>query len=83
MLVRQSFAFEQEAQSVHRVLKISLRRRVAAPLQFVQIIFYLFWIQLCRKALKVQRYSCNMSAIIVESAGASAQDRDVAFKALK
>ena len=54
MLVRQSFAFEQEAQSVNCVFKISLRRCVAALLQFVEIVFNLFRIELSRQALKVK-----------------------------
>ena len=83
MLVGQSFCLEQKAQSVHRVFKIGLGRGVAAPLQFVEIIFYLFAIELGRQALEVKSHSCYMAAIVVECAGAPAQDGDVAFKAFK
>jgi hypothetical protein len=83
MLVRQSFGFKQKAQPVNSVFKIGLRGCVAALLQLVEIIFYLFRIQLCRQALKVKGYSCNMAAIVVEGAGAAAQDGDVALKAIK
>ena len=83
MPVRQSFCFEQEAQSVHSVFEISLRRRGAALLQPEQVVLYLFGIELCRQTLKVKRYSCYMAAVVVEGAWTSSQDGDVTFKALE
>jgi hypothetical protein len=41
-------------------------------LQFVEIIFYLFRIQLCGKALEVKRHSGHMPAVVIKSAGAFA-----------
>jgi hypothetical protein len=83
VLIRQSFGFEQEAQSVNGVFEVRLRRRMAALLQLVQIIFYLFRIELRRQALKVEGGGSNVTAIVVKGAGASSKDRDVTFKALK
>ena len=56
---------------------------MAAPLQFIEIIFYLFAIELSRQALEVKSHSCYMAAIVVECAGATAQNGDVALKAIK
>lgn len=56
---------------------------MAALLQLVQIIFYLFGMELSRQALKVERHGGNVTAVVVEGAGASTQDGDVAFEALK
>jgi hypothetical protein len=65
------------------VFKISLGGCFAALLQIEKIVFNLFRIQFGRQALKVEGYSCNMSAIVVEGAWTSAEDRNVAFEAFK
>lgn len=83
VLVRQSFCFEQKAKSVNGVLEIRLRKCVAALLQFEQIIFYLLGIEFRGETLKVKSDRCNMAAIVVEGAGTSAKNGNVAFKALK
>ncbi len=56
---------------------------MAALLQFVQIIFYLLGMQLCRQALKVQCHGGHMAAVVVKGAGRAAKDADVALKALQ
>ena len=83
MQVRQPLCFEQEAQSIDRVFKIRLRGCFAALLQIEKIVLNLFRIQAGRQALKVECYSCNMAAIIVEGAWTSAEDRNIAFEALE
>ena len=83
ILVRQSFCFEQEAQAVDRVLEIRLRRCVTALLQFVEIIFDLLRVEFRRKTLEVKSDRCHMTAIVVESAGTSAKNGNVALKALE
>ena len=52
-------------------------------LQFVEIIFYLFRIEISRQAPEVESYSCYMSAIVVKCAGTSAKNGNVAFKTFK
>lgn len=83
MFIRQAFCFEQEAKPVNGVLKIRLRRCAAALLQFVEIIFNLLGIEFCWQALKVKSDRCHMPAVIIEGAGTSAKDGNVAFKALE
>lgn len=65
------------------MFKISLRWGFAALLKQVEIVFYLFGIQLGGQALKVQGHRRNMAAVIVKSAGCTAQDADVTLKAIK
>ena len=65
------------------MLEISLRRGVAALLQLVEIVFYLFGIQFSRKTLKVKSDSSNMTTVIVECSLTSAKNGNVALKTLK
>ncbi len=65
------------------MFKICLGACLAALLQFIKVIPHLFGIQLRRKALKVQRYGCHMTTVIIKSAGRPAQDRNITLKALK
>ena len=83
VLVRQPFGFKQEAQAVHGVLEIGLGRCLALLLQPVEVVFDLLRIQFSRKTQKVEGHSGDVAAIVVEGTGASAQDGDVAFKALE
>ncbi len=52
-------------------------------LQLVEIVFNLFGIELSRKTLKMQGNSSHMAAVVIKSTGASAQDGNVALKALE
>jgi hypothetical protein len=83
MLVGQSFCFEQEAEPIYGVFEISLGGCFAALLQQVEIIFYLFGIEFCWQALEVERHGSNVAAVVIEGAGTSAQDGDVALKSIQ
>ena len=83
MAVRKTFGLEHKAQTVDGVFEISLRRSFAALLQQVEIVFDLFGIELSRQRAEVEGYGCNMSAIVIESAGAATKDRNVALKAIE
>lgn len=83
VFIRQSFALQQEAKPVHRVLKIRLRGCFAPLLEFVEIILYLFGVQLRGQALEVQGHGRYMAAVVVKSSRAPAQNADVALKTLK
>jgi hypothetical protein len=52
-------------------------------LQLVEIIFDLFFVQFCRQAAKMKRHGCNMAAVVVKGAPASAEDGNIALKMLK
>ncbi len=65
------------------MLEIGLGGCFAALLQLVEVIFNLFGVQLGRQALKVQGQGSHMAAVIVEGAGASAQNGNIALKALQ
>ena len=52
-------------------------------LQLIEIIFYLFGLELCGKALKVQGHGCNMATVVVEGSGRTPKQRDIAFEALE
>ena len=56
---------------------------MAALLQLVQIIFYLFGIQISGQALKVQGHGGNVTTVVVKGAGTSSQNGDVALEAMK
>ena len=83
MTIRKAFAFEHEPESVNGVFEVCLRRCFASLLQLVEIIFDLFFVQFCRQAAKMKRHGCNMAAVVVKGAPASAEDGNIALKMLK
>ena len=83
MAVRKPFTFEHKAKAVNSVFEVSLGRRFAALLQFVKVVFDLFFIQLCRQAAKIQRHGCNVAAVVGKGSLASAEDGNIALKTLK
>ena len=83
MFIRQTFGFEQKPKTINSMFKIGLRRCFTPLLQFIEIVLYLFWIQFCREALKMESYGGQVTAVVVESSWASTQDRNIAFKALQ
>ena len=83
MTVRKPFTFEHKAKAVNGVFEIGLRRCFASLLKFVEIVFDLFFVQFCRQAAKMKRHGCNMAAVVVKGAPASAEDGNIALKTLK
>ena len=81
--VRKPFTFEHKPKPVNSVFEIGLRRCFASLLKFVEIVFDLFFIQLCRQAAKMPRHGCDVAAVVVKGSLASAQDGNIAFKTLK
>jgi hypothetical protein len=65
------------------MFEISLGWCFTALLQFVEIIFHLFGIQLYRQTLEVKGHGSYMAAIDVESSLAPSQDGNIAFKTLE
>ena len=80
VLVRQALRLEQETQPVNGVLEVRLGGGLAAPLQQVQIILYLFRIKVSGQALEMKGHRGHMAAVIVESPRTAAQDAYVALK---
>ena len=65
------------------MFKIGLRKCVAALLELVQIVLYLFGIQQSRQALKVECDSRHMSAVVIKGALGATENTDVALEALQ
>jgi len=83
MAVGQAFCLQQEPQAVDGMLKIRLRRRFGALLEFKQIILYLFGIQLGGQGFETQRQGCHMTGIIIEGFTAAPQDGNIPLEALQ
>ena len=83
MAVRKPFTFEHKAKAVNGVFEVSLGRCFTTLLQFVEVVFDLFFIQIGRLAAKMQRHGCNVAAVVVKGSLASAKDGNIAFKTLK
>jgi len=81
--VRKPFTFEHKPKAVNGVFEISLQWSFAALLQLVEIVFDLFFIQLCRKASKMKCHGCNVATVVIKGSLTSAEDGNVALKTLQ
>jgi hypothetical protein len=65
------------------VFEVSLGRCFTTLLQFVEVVFDLFFIQFCRQAAKMQGHSCYVAAVVVKGSPASSEDGNIALKTFK
>src|SRR5690606_16690233 len=58
--IRQTFRLQQKPKAINGMLKIRLRRSLAALLQFKKIVFYLLGVQFGGQATEMKRHSGHM-----------------------